>query len=119
MRLRTAAEEDMHSVVSSGLKEAERHAMRGDNEGQKDVQRACRSMSLTHDRGLTTPSGRVHSLRDANRPGPCGVPLSLRQICSGSLSLASVPRPRRSCNDCSNLSHAPYGAVIESDNPSG
>jgi hypothetical protein len=81
----------MHNVVSSGLKEAERHAMRGDNVGQKDVQHACRSMSLTLDRGLTTSSGRVHSLRDANRPGLCGVPLSLRQICSRG-RCASMPR---------------------------
>jgi hypothetical protein len=64
--------------------------MRGDNEGQKDVQRACRSMSLTLDRGLTTPSGRVHSLRGANRPGPCGVPSSLRQMCPRS-RCASMP----------------------------
>src|ERR1700677_556453 len=49
-------------------------------------------MSPTLDRGLTTPSGRVHSLRGANRPGPCGVPSSLRQICSRS-RCASMPRP--------------------------
>jgi hypothetical protein len=55
------------------------------------VQRACRSMSLTLDRGLTAPSGRVHSLRGANRPGPCGVPSSLRQICSRS-RYVSMPR---------------------------
>ena len=55
------------------------------------MQHACRSMSLTLDRGLTTPSGRVHSLRGANRPGPCGVPSSLRQICSRS-RCASMPR---------------------------
>jgi hypothetical protein len=56
------------------------------------VQHACRSMSPTLDRGLTTPSGRVHSLRGANRPGPCGVPSSHRQICSRS-RCASLPRP--------------------------
>jgi hypothetical protein len=55
------------------------------------VPHACRSMSPTLDRGLTTPSGRVHSLRGANRPGPCGVPSSLRQICSRS-RCASMPR---------------------------
>src|SRR5580693_2372239 len=48
-------------------------------------------MSLTLDRGLTTPSGRVHSLRGADRPGPCGVPSSLRQMCSRS-RCASMPR---------------------------
>jgi hypothetical protein len=48
-------------------------------------------MSLTLDRGLTAPSGRVHSLRGADRPGPCGVPSSLRQICSRS-RCASMPR---------------------------
>src|ERR1700678_4826642 len=48
-------------------------------------------MSLTLDRGLTTPSGRVHSLRGANRPGPCGVPSSLRQIGSRR-RCASMPR---------------------------
>src|ERR1700677_291698 len=49
-------------------------------------------MSLTLDRGLTAPSGRVHSLRCANRPDPCGVPSSLRQICSRR-RCASMPRP--------------------------
>jgi hypothetical protein len=56
------------------------------------VQHACRSMSLTLDRGLTAPSRRVHSLMGANRPGPCGVPSSLRQICSRS-RCASMPWP--------------------------
>ena len=55
------------------------------------MQRACRSMSQTLDRRLTTPSGRAHSLRGANRPGPCGVPASIRQICSRS-RCASMPR---------------------------
>jgi hypothetical protein len=32
--------------------------------------------------GFDDQSERVHSLRGANRPGPCGVPSSLRQICS-------------------------------------
>ena len=56
------------------------------------MQRACRWKSPALDRGLTTPSGRVDSVRGANRPGPCGVPSSLRQICSRS-RCASMPRP--------------------------
>ena len=49
-------------------------------------------MSPTLDRGLTTPSGRVRSFRAANRRGPWGFPLSLRQICSRS-RCASMPWP--------------------------
>jgi hypothetical protein len=45
----------------------------------KDVQRACRLMSLTLDRGLTTPSGRVRSFRGAKRPEPCRLPSTLGQ----------------------------------------
>src|ERR1700678_4403604 len=48
-------------------------------------------MSPTLDRGLTTPSGRVRSLRGAGRPGPCGILSSLRQICSRR-RCASMPR---------------------------
>jgi hypothetical protein len=55
------------------------------------VQRACKSMSPTLDRGLTTPSGGVRSLRGANRPGPRGLPSSLRQVCSRSVC-ESTPR---------------------------
>jgi hypothetical protein len=62
-------------------------------EGKKDVQCVCRSMAPTLDRGLTTPLGRVHSIRSANRPGPWGLPSSLRQICSRSRCM-SVPRQR-------------------------
>jgi hypothetical protein len=48
-------------------------------------------MSQTLDGRLTTPSSRVRSLRGAKRPGPCGVPSSLRQICSRR-RCASMPR---------------------------
>ena len=57
----------------------------------KDVQRACRWMSPTLDRGLTTRSDRVGFLRGANRPGHGGIPSSLRQICSSS-RCKSMPR---------------------------
>src|SRR6202522_1550752 len=48
-------------------------------------------MSLTLDRGVTTPSRPVRSLRGADRPGPCGILSSPRQICSRG-RCASMPR---------------------------
>ena len=57
----------------------------------KAVQRACRWMSPMLDRGLTTPSGRVRSFRGTSTPGNCGVPSSLRQMCSRSRR-ESMPR---------------------------
>jgi hypothetical protein len=76
---------------SKKAKMLKRHAMRGDIEGRKEVQRACKSMSPTLDRGLTTPSGGVRSFRGANRPRPWGLPSSLRQVCSRSVC-ESTPR---------------------------